>query len=215
MYIYVIHYTPLKDRKLFMINQLQKFNYGAQFVEIYDKENLSEKDLEIFDNNSDLKLSSKSLIKKHIESWKHILNNNINFNLILEDDAILDDNFDNKIVEYISQFPSNYDIVFIGNGQDFHIPYTELIPNINIYKKSNYPTSWGGYGATRCTDSYFISQNCCKKILNYIKNKKNYIKQPIDWWLNIICRELDLNIYWAEPTIVSQGSENGLFIQSY
>ena len=38
--------------------------------------------------------------------------------------------------------------------------------------------------------------------------------QPVDWWLNDVARDLSLKVYWAEPTIVTQGSQIGLFSRS-
>ena len=32
--------------------------------------------------------------------------------------------------------------------------------------------------------------------------------------MNTICRDLDLNVYWTEPTIFTQGSESGIFTPS-
>lgn len=89
----------------------------------------------------------------------------------------------------------------------------ERITN-NVFKKGNYPTSWGGDGATRCTDSYIVSKKCSKKLLEYFY-KDSKINLPIDWYLNKIIRDLKLNIYWAEPTIVTQGTQNGTWNTSY
>jgi hypothetical protein len=48
-------------------------------------------------------------------------------------------------------------------------------------------------------------------LCEYISNLKYKIDTNIDWWLNIAARDNKLNVYWAEPTIVTQGSEGGLF----
>jgi hypothetical protein len=50
-------------------------------------------------------------------------------------------------------------------------------------------------------------------LINYviILKKSNKINLPIDWWLNVASRDNDFKVYWAEPTIVTQGSQNGLF----
>ena len=87
------------------------------------------------------------------------------------------------------------------------------LKNKYIYYKSGEVTKWGGHGATRAADSYFVSNKCAKKLNNYFKNKKN-IDESIDAYLNYVIRELDLIVYWAEPTIVKQGSGN-IFKHSY
>ena len=45
--------------------------------------------------------------------------------------------------------------------------------------------------------------------------KINNINLPLDWWLNEVIRDLKLEIYWMEPTIVTQGSEKGKFKSSH
>jgi N-acyl-D-aspartate/D-glutamate deacylase len=41
------------------------------------------------------------------------------------------------------------------------------------------------------------------------------IRDPNDFFLNVLARWAKLNVYWVEPTIVTQGSMSGLFTQSY
>jgi len=36
-----------------------------------------------------------------------------------------------------------------------------------------------------------------------------------DQWINIVARDINLKMYWAEPTIAIQGSEIGIFEKSY
>lgn len=46
-------------------------------------------------------------------------------------------------------------------------------------------------------------------------NKKYKITLHIDLWLNVVARDNNFKVYWAEPTIVTQGSENGTFKSSH
>jgi hypothetical protein len=121
----------------------------------------------------------------------------------------------NKLNNYITQLPKDYDMLFIGDGCNLHIENHKLISNQNIYKKCLYPTSWGGDGASRCGDSYIISKKCANKLCEYINNLKDKIKLPIDWWLNVAARDNNFKVYWSEPTIVSQGTQYGTFQSSH
>jgi GR25 family glycosyltransferase involved in LPS biosynthesis len=150
----------------------------------------------------------------HIYAYNQI-KDNYDEALIFEDDIILCDNFITIFNYYLTQLPKDYDMLFIGNGCNLHIQKDNLIYNKNIYKKCLYSTNWGGDGFTRCIDSYLVSKKCAINLCNYINNMTSKINLPTDWWLNTIGRTIDLNIYWAEPTIVSQGSETSLFEKSY
>ena len=230
--IYILHYTPLVKRKKHIEKEIKIYNYKPIFIETFNREELLLKDLKFFDTDK-LKLSMISLINKHIEAWKQISNYENNdkdcnnkFGLIFEDDVILLDNFDDKLQNYIKQLPQDFDMLFIGDGCNLHIPESIIKHTINenngnivnVFKKGNYPSKWGGDGATRCSDSYLISKNCCNKILELMKGYKDnkiIINLPIDWLMNKFCRDLDLNVYWAEQTLTTQGTENGLFKSSH
>ncbi len=208
MKTYILHYTPLIERKDHINKTINRHNLDGVFIERYDKEDLLCDEIKKF--SSQLGLSTISLAKKHFEAWRLATDRH---QLILEDDVILDDNFSNKLTAYIRQLPKTYDMLFIGNGCNLHIPHYMLVDGLNVYKKSNYPSLWGGDGATRCADSYLITNTCANKLLNYA-NDSSIIDLPVDWFMNRVCRELDLEVYWAEPTIVQQGSEVGLFKNS-
>ena len=213
---YVIHYTPLKERKYFQLGQLDKLSLKNNvFIEKYDKENLKIEDLIKFDKKK-IKLGSISLIRKHIYAMELIQKSNFKYNLVLEDDAILDKDFVSKLTRGLKQLPDDYDMLFLGDGCNLHIESSKIRPFKFIYKKCREPTVWGGNGGTRCTDSYLVSKKGAKKLINYIsKLKEGAINMPSDWWLNQVIRDLKLEIYWMEPTIVTQGSVTGKFNVSY
>jgi len=211
MKVFVIHYKKLNDRKTFMIEQFKKYNiYDYEFIEI-DRDELLKNQIEMFQINFPNRQIAVSL--SHFYAFKQIAEK-YEEALIFEDDAVLTENFSNIFNNYYKELPKNYDMLFIGNGCNLHIPSVNILPNVNIYKKCIESTSWGGDGITRCTDSYLVSKKCAIKICSYIDNLKYKINQPIDWWLNRVGRDIKLDVYWSEPTIVSQGTQNGLFNSS-
>ena len=211
---YVIHYTPLKERKQFLLNEFNKHSLIYHFIEDYDRENLSDEDLKIFDTK--FHKSQCGITLSHINAYRNIMNNEYKYSLILEDDVILDDNFGDKLNKGLKKLPDDYDMLFIGNGCNLHIPFNKIRPHKFIYKKCREPTNWGGNGGTRCTDSYLVSKKGAKKLMSYIsKLKEGAINMPIDWWLNEVIRDLKLEIYWMEPTIVTQGTQTGKYKSSH
>lgn len=208
MKTYIMHYTRLNDRKTHILNELNKSGINDfTIVEDFDKETICEKDYQKFCRN--LRTGEISLIKKHMKAWNYIALSE-QLSLVLEDDAILCDSFSSKLNNYIKQLPEHFDMVFLGDGGNYHIP-DEIIKksNTNVFYKENCSTDWGGDGATRCTDSYLITPQCAERILEF--SKDTFISLPCDWWLNEVIRKLSLVIYWVEPTIVSQGSHTGKF----
>ena len=121
MKTFILHYQPLKERKEHMENEISKHQLDAEFVLKYDKEDMSDDDKSIFDFESvwsgrTLWVSNASLISKHIECYRMVMENNLDYCHILEDDVILLDDFKEKSLNYINQLPENWDILFFGDG---------------------------------------------------------------------------------------------------
>lgn len=212
MKIFVIHYKKLVDRKNHMLKQFEKYNItDYEFIEI-DRDELQKYDLSIFEEK--FTNPQKAIFLSHCYAYNQI-KDNYDEALIFEDDVILSDNFITIFNNYLKELPSYYDMLFIGNGCNLHIPKDNLIANKYIYEKCLEATDWGGDGCGRCIDSYLVNKKCAIKLCEYINNITYKININTDWWLNRAARDINFKVYWAEPTITMQGSENSLFNKSY
>ena len=212
MKIFIIHYKKLIDRKNHILKQFEKYNItDFEFIEI-DRDELQKYDLSIFEKN--FINPEKAIFLSHYYAYTQI-KDNYEEGLIFEDDVILSENFISIFNNYLKELPSDYDMLFIGDGCNLHIPKDKLIANKYIYEKCLEATDWGGDGCSRCTDSYLVNKKCAIKLCEYINNITYKINICIDWWLNKAARDINFKIYWAEPTIVSQGTQTGLYISCY
>lgn len=212
MKVFIIHYKKLLERKIHILEQFIK--HGIQdyeFIQI-DRDEIPDNVLPCFADNYEKPLMAIAL--SHFHAYKQIVEK-YEHALILEDDVCLDVQFTGKLNRYLAELPRDYDMLFIGNGANLHIHPSIIEPNKYIYRKGVYPTLWGGLGATRCLDSYIVSKKGALQICEYIQKLEYKINDPLDFWLNIPILEMKMNIYWAEPTIVCQGTQNGLFESSY
>jgi GR25 family glycosyltransferase involved in LPS biosynthesis len=221
MKTFVVHYKKLVKRKVLMSEQLEKSGIAAEFVEHFGRKNLLEEDLYIFDRRKKYRFFGPSIPEvqmaitlSHLYAFKQLYENP-DIGLVLEDDAQFGDDLVGKIALCLSQIPADWDMLFIGNGSGLHIPKLEIKADKLVYLKSREETNWGGNGATRCTDSYLLTSKCAFKLIEYSKRGDRRIRLPVDWWLNEAIRELSLNVYWAEPTFVTQGTQNGMYDTSY
>ena len=216
---YVIHYTPLKERKAFLKDQLEEEGVQHTFIEEFDKESLSEDHLRRFDLRR-VRLSMCSNIMKHIHAYHHIYRSPYPHNLILEDDAVLSGDFLTQLHRGLDQLPDDFDMLFIGDGLQMHISPEIRVQDQYVYKKCVESSRWGkgpgGAGATRCTDSYLVSKKCAGLLIKYVARLPSHaINANSDLWLNDIIRRFQLRIYWLEPTIVSQGTQTGMYDSSH
>jgi len=209
--IFIIHNKKLKKKKKFITDQLNKYKINATFITDYDKEDLTLHDKSIFDEN---KLTSEqiSIMCKHFYIYTHIIKNNIQYAIILQDDCLLYNNFVNNIVNYFNQLPDNWDFFFFGSGFNLHVPKSIIKDNINVYLKGNNGIGkWSpevkdiGWpvcaGSSRCYDSYIINYNFIKKIFWYNNFSTSKISKPLDLYFNILFRDNNANIYWGEPSL--------------
>jgi hypothetical protein len=109
-------------------------------------------------------------------------------------------------------------MLFIGDGCGLHIPNYRIKNNIKIYKKLttlNNKFLNAPNGSVRCTDSYLVSKKCAQKLTKIFSQSNYIITMPIDHLLNYVNYYNKFNIYWAEPTIVTQGTQNGTYKSSH
>ena len=200
--VFVVHYKKLTDRKIHILNQLKLHNItSCEFIEI-DRDELACENMQAFEPN--FSNSQIAIALSHFYAYNQIMKH-YDYALILEDDAILSPNFTDRFKQYLFELSSDFDMLFIGNGCNLHISPDKLIPNQHIYKT----------GTSRCTDSYVVSKKCATQICKYIATLNHSINIPIDWWLNDAARDNNFNMYWTEPTIVTQGTQNGTFQSSH
>ena len=197
MNIYITHYTPLINRKANIIKQFENYNItNYTFIENYDNEQLIPNNLLKFSN---ITLGETSLFLKHIEVFIKEQDNNDDLIIVFEDDAILVDNFKEKLNIYIKELDkiNNWDIIFTADCCNLHVPKCKD----ELFYSTN---------KNRGTCMYILNKGVCKKILN-IFHIEQKINKPIDLWFNIIQKKYNMTYYWSEPTIVQQGSEIGIF----
>ena len=222
MNIFIAHWPVLKERKDYLDDFFAK---KSQFKPIYfcnfDKTQLKENELERYYNGFNefylnesfenikwadkIKSQFKGLntaevcnFLNHLSIYEYIIENKIEDALILEDDCILPENFDEMIVKIINLKPSECELLFIGGDGTGLTPETygkKINENQILYK---IPTS-------RTVDAYWLKWKTAFKLYSYIFWKKNF-QLPIDWEMNAIINKKKIITYHMYPPLIKQGS---------
>lgn len=206
--VFVIHYTPLKERKKFLTEQLKREGIfeKTHWIENFDREQIKEwPELELPKN--ELSKGVVAVNMAHADALRRITLSAEGYGLVIEDDVIFKEGAAQLVKKYCQNIPSDWDMLFIG-GSCFHIPFWRRRPGKHVYLKENTKTRWGGDGATRCADSYFVTKRAAELLLK-TKALTRPFQKPIDWALNESIRDANLKVYWMEPTVVQQGSQTG------
>ena len=208
--IYIVHYKKLVERKKTLENSLNLSGIEYYFETNYDRGNLKKEDKKKF--IGDIKDSYKANFLSHIKCYEHLCNSKDEFALILEDDSVPEKIFYKNIQKYLKQLPKDFGLFFVSDGKNkFHIPLYLRKPFKKVYKKNNQPVSWGGAGASRNADAYFISKNCAQILYDEFNNENFTTDTAIDWWMNDMIRKHDISVYWAEPTLIETNKYESSF----
>lgn len=201
--ILVINPRDFVDRREHISTQLKDAGLNDyEFIHDYDIGDISyEINKKFFKQECEMTIRQKSCALKHIVAHEIVKKRGLKRCLILEDDVILSTSF-NKILSLasteLSQLP-NPKVLFIGEGGNFYTKKSKLVAGQYFYLNQK-----GRFG-----DSYIIDDEVANLRLNWIYNNKLLV--PCDNTFDQIDKRLGISIYWLEPTIISQGSKNGLY----
>lgn len=201
---YLVHYEPLTERLDFMKKQL--FRLGIEVNKIISSEppagwikndmDTIRKKLSFFQNNCPRHVTrqEESLAWKHFKFMTYAAESDVP-SLVLEDDAVLNENFTDVINEILEK--DNWDVIFPGSGCNLRIKGEGLIQV--------------AHPASKCTDSYIVTPEAAKKMH---KTMSESIDLAIDWELNYQMFFHNLRVFWLEPPVVRQGSQDGTWCSS-
>lgn len=192
--VYVVHYKPLTDRKhnlmhQFEINGITNF----EFCENYDRDSTPKEVMDNYFKLDNLTPAQICITISHIGIYRDIVEKGYSRCLILEDDAMLCNGFSDILNRYMETLPANTDMAFLNNGCNLHA-------SNSVPERVWYPET-----ASRTCCAYIITKNACEKMLPTIVP---FLK-AIDHELNRQIQMHSFNVYWCEPTIVTDGSESG------
>jgi GR25 family glycosyltransferase involved in LPS biosynthesis len=218
---YIIHYPVLKDRKDYLqklidFDQLRNVIWISKWPRengmeklknlepkyIPSPEDWSSKCKNYYNNMPpyrEMKVGDISCFLNHFNAWEEIAKNGDG--LILEDDAIFCDDFENKLDAVVKSSPK-FDVLFIGGLYPHEDVSKTISVNGNFYLKSHPSTN------TVC--AYILKQNSAIKLVSAVKR----YNLPVDFELNYWFDELNFEIYHHIPYLVKEGSGSGKFKSS-
>jgi len=200
--VYVIHARKFTDRAAHMKREMARFEIPFEFIEPFDADTLDAGILErYFAPDARLSPGQKSASLKHFEAMRRVADKNQRLALIFEDDVMLAQNFIEelgKIVEEARGLAAPYTIQ-IGCANNMYVPRHLLVPGRRLYEAHE----------VRAADAYLIGAETARIRVDWLEHGKIHL--PPDHILTFIDREKHIRTYWSEPTLVEQGSMNGLF----
>ncbi len=162
MKFFYINLEERTDRKKFIEDQAKKLNIETERVNAIDKNNPIVKDHLARNLFNGVNASAMACTLSHISAWRKILDQKLEFAIVLEDDAIISPSILATLVGIESSFASsNFDLIRLETSGDKFIslsPPQITLPNrVKICKF---------YSSQSGTAGYVISSFFIRKIIN-------------------------------------------------
>ena len=189
---FCLHHRPLTERKDYLLERFAALNLDVEWVTGFEPETLTLPEGSSFKN-----IGEYSLYLKHQYCFEQQVANNYEFIVIFEDDALLEDNFNDYFKTCLNEFKTlDGDLMFLGICCD--IKPSSIIPGKHVYWEPGY--------TSRCTHCYVTTLPAAKTLLRDFQ----FNQMAADYKINEIIRSNNLKSCYAEPGI-HQGSHGGKF----
>lgn len=146
-----------------------------------------------------LKTGILSCTLNHFFAYEALIKDQLEYAVIFENDpffmAHFSENLGNFLEERHQLSPGH--IISLENSTLRFPSYSQKKKGKCLYKARS----------GRMAGAYIIDQVAARNILEYTKKMK--CNNVIDWWHNHMINEGIIDMYWAHPPIVEQGSHNG------
>lgn len=211
--VHVAHYTPLAERRARLEVDLARAGINARWLTRHDRDELTpELTARYYRRDDDLwrrktfytetparalRPAELSLAMKHVEIFRHVRDGAEACALVLEDDVLLGPDFAARFDRIFAAAPDDLDFVFVGSCCDLRVPNPS--PGQHFYAKTT--------PATKCTDSFLLTRAAAERLCETILP----LTLPIDFELNYQLHAHGMKVYWVEPPLTAQGSQNGTY----
>lgn len=202
--ILVINVRTYVQRRENIERQLRSRGLSYEFIHEYDASDIGDAVRDRYRVSPGLSLNALSCALKHVHALRTIVQRNWQHGLILEDDAILADDFVLGVRTAIqkSSLLDPLHVIHIGSGGNLYTPRHMRVPGKRLYRATK----------GRLAEAYIIGAEAARLRTQWIE--LNGISLPIDNLFDVMDHELQIIPYWLEDPVVEQGSKNGTFSSS-
>lgn len=198
-------------RRAVIAKRLSSLNISFEFFDaIYGKDltsyQLSEIDYEFYPKyyaaRKPLTLGEIGCAMSHIQLYRRIIDNNIEQAIILEDDAIVYQDFEAIVRDILKKVPKRREIIFLEHGKAKSYPFKRNL--IDGYRLVRYrsPSKSSKRSITRAT-GYILTLAGAKKLMNYAYP----IRMPADYLTGLL-QITHIHAYGVEPPCIFRGTDS-------
>ena len=152
-------------------------------------------------NNHYFNLGTASCTYKHLLAYRGIVENNISYGIVFENDIVLSKKFNEIIAAALEEIKKRNLKNFVVSLEDSmlrYVPASKRIKGQLIYRNP---------GMIRFAGAYLFDRQYAQNMTADVD--KNGCDDVIDWFINHRDRRGLVDIYWLHPTIATGGTSCG------
>ena len=216
--VYVVSLKDSVDRRKSIINQCEKLDTNPIFIDAVNGKDLTKSEISQYCNQNkakqlfgrELLLGEIGCALSHKKIHQKMVDENIPYAVILEDDAVVKEGF-NEVVSLVYKNNLSWHIILLGHYRGFeHNQETNSIDSIwsryslnKTYRLGKIVK--GGLG----THGYIISQEGAKQILDFLEYDELYL--PID---KITSNNDIVKVYGLSPVVITIANQFNSLIEN-
>ena len=157
---------------------------------------------------SKLSTAILELNEMHVAALRRASSSNYQWVLVLEDDAIPQENWLSRVLEIVeSDWPNKPIWINLNSGASLTITSSDKkFEGLDLFRVKP-PT-------TRCSTAYLVNMAYIKGFIKLVDSYGLPAWLPIDVIFQVANRKLRSKSYWAEPEVFTQGSESGQYLSN-
>lgn len=205
---YVINLKRRPDRLQYFYDNYPFDKNNVEVVYGFDGKNVEQEnkdEVNIFNKLSrSLMSGEKGCFISHLRIYKDIVDKNIPFAVVMEDDGIFCENFKEKINQVVNEMPNDCQILYFGGRFE---PYFKMesgtFESISNNIVSHNQITWEQRNCMnhdRGTYGYIISYNLARFFINTY-NANVHLDLAIDNWMLKTCMNNNIKILNANPLL--------------
>ncbi len=197
--VYVMTVKSFSDRIAHMQSELDRHGITFEFMFDHDAHEIDPAESERLFEKDRISRGAQSLILKNLATWRLALARQQKRILVLEDDALLDQDFTERFVaamQAANDLPEGW-LIFLG-GHDTKVPERYFLAKGPLVELP-----------VATTEGYVCDAESMRRRLAWVQDHK--IDHALDLFLRHLDPQLGIRQYWLTQPIVEQGSVVGLF----
>jgi glycosyl transferase family 25 len=201
--VFVISVRSFEDRVEHMRAEMARFGITFEWVFDFDPDAIPAELLARVFAPSDLRLPHKSLVLKHVATWRACFERGYRRVLVFEDDVVLGPDFPQVLAQAMRETESldTPYLVYLGCGDNRYAPGAATSPSMLLPG-----------GPLSAADAIVFDREAARRRLRWLD--QNRVTRPADWLMREIDAECGVLHYWLREPVVEQGSMNGRFASS-